>query len=541
MDLPHVSLRFQISTCANRREFVTFTSGLAAALQRIPALPVEPQAYSSRAKHCAIGLQETTAVMFSQSETIPLWLNGEQSTLSSTFDIISPVDQQKLHSCSSASEQDAEAAIKAAEAALKSWSQTKPEERRDILLRAAEGLDKRRDELWHYSHNETGAHQSMFSFDVAAAIALCKDLAGKISAALTGDLPAVAEPGKSAMIVKEPYGVVLAIAPWNAPCVLGTRSFIHPIAMGNTVILKGPETAPGVYWTLASIMHDAGLPKGVLNTIYHRPADASKVTTALIASPAIKKVNFTGSTGVGSVVASLAGKYLKPVLMELGGKAPAIVCEDADVQVAAVQVALGAFLHGGQICMSTERILVHKNIVDKFRPALRAVMEDMFSDSKMGVPTLIAEAPVAKNKKLLSDAISKGASILHGDANATEKSKTSMRQVVVENVKKDMDIYYTESFGPTVSLIVVDSDDEAIEIANDTDYGLSSAIFTQDLRRGLRLAKQIETGAVHINSMSVHDEANLPHGGAQKSGWGRFNSAAGLQEWVRSKVITWND
>jgi acyl-CoA reductase-like NAD-dependent aldehyde dehydrogenase len=321
----------------------------------------------------------------------------------------------------------------------------------------------------------------------------------------------------------------------------GLRACLSPLAMGNTVIFKGPESAPGCYWAIASILHEAGLPAGCLNTVYHRPADASKITTALIAHPAIKKINFTGSTNVGSVIASLAGKHLKPVLMELGGKAPAIVCEDADVQAAALQTALGAYLHAGQICMSTERIIVHKDIVEKFKPALKATLDNLFSDKAMGVPQLVAGAPVEKNKKLLSDAVSKGAGVVYGNPDANEDVPTRMRPVVLENVKKGMDIYYTESFGPTVSLYTVASDEEAIKLANDTDYGLASAVFTEDLRRGLKIARQIETGAVHINSMSIHDEAPLSHGGAKKSGFGRFNGILGLEEWTRTKVITWKD
>ena len=313
------------------------------------------------------------------------------------------------------------------------------------------------------------------------------------------------------------------------------------LSRGNTVILKGPEAAPATYWALASILHNAGLPPGCLNTIYHRPADASQVTTALVSNPAIMKVNFTGSTNVGAIIASMAGKYLKPVVMELGGKAPSIVCEDADIQTAAMQCALGSFLHAGQICMATERIIVHEKIIDNFRPALKATMDQLFSDKGMGVPQLVTAAPVEKNKKLLSDALSKGAKAIYGDPEANEDSKTRMRPVIIENVKENMDIYHTESFGPTVSLYTVKSDEEALQLANDTDYGLAAAVFTEDLRRGIRLAKGIETGAVHINSMSVHDETALPHGGVKKSGFGRFNGVPGLQEWVRSKVITWKD
>ena len=478
---------------------------------------------------------------FDASSTIPLWLDGKEVKLSSTFDVVSPLDHKTLYKSSAADEEDALKAIASAEKAFKSWSQTKPSTRRDIFLRAADEFKKRRDELQHYSQTETGAAESMFAFEHNLAYEACKGVAGLLQVASTSSMPVVAEEGSSAMLIKEPFGVVLGIAPWNAPYVLGLRACLQPLAMGNTVILKGPEAAPATYWALASILHAAGLPAGCLNTIYHRPADAAKVTQTLITHPAIKKINFTGSTAVGSIIASLAGKNLKPTVMELGGKAPSIVCEDANIQTAALQCALGAFLHAGQICMATERILVNSKIADEFRTALKGTVEQVFGEQGMGVPQLVTSAPVEKNKKLLEDALSKGAKTVYGDASHNEESKTRMRPVIIENVKPGMDIYYTESFGPTVSLIIVNSDEEAIEIANDTEYGLSSAVFTEDLRIGLKIAKQIESGAVHINSMTVHDEAALPHGGVKRSGFGRFNGLPGLDEWVRSKVITWKD
>lgn len=279
--------------------------------------------------------------------------------------------------------------------------------------------------------------------------------------------------------------------------------------MGNTVVLKGPEKAPACYWTLADVFHKAGLPPGCLNTIIHKPEDGPKITTALIAAPAVKKINFTGSTAVGSVIASLAGKHLKPTLMELGGKAPAIVCEDADLNLAALNCTLGAFLYSGQICMSTERILVNKKVVNDFKEVLKATIDQVFPD-KSGL-VLVDKAPVSKVKKLLDDAVDKGAKIFYGDTKDTRQLSTAMRPIVLEDVKESMDLYYTESFGPTVSLFVVEDDEEAIRIANDTEYGLASAIFTKDLQRGIKIAKKIETGAVHINAMSVHDETNLPY------------------------------
>ena len=312
---------------------------------------------------------------------------------------------------------------------------------------------------------------------------------------------------------------------------------LFPIAAGNTAILKGSELCPRTMWGLCSVFHEAGLPDGVLNLLFHEPANAPAITQMLIADPLVKKINFTGSTMVGRIVGRLAGEHLKPVLLELGGKAPAIVWEDADLDNAALQCALGAFLNSGQICMSTERILVHKRVRADFEAKLVAAIDNVFG-GQHDAPVLINSAGVAKNKKLVEDALSKGASLLYGDVNAQESTPTRMRPVVIGGVKTDMDIYKTESFGPTVSLYEIETEEEALRIANDTEYGLSSAVFTEDLRRGLRFAKEIETGAVHINSMSVHDESALPHGGAKASGYGRFNAAQGLAEWVRTKTVT---
>jgi acyl-CoA reductase-like NAD-dependent aldehyde dehydrogenase len=481
------------------------------------------------------------AAGFDSSSTIPLWLDGKEVTTSQTLDVISPVTNKKLYTAAAATDEDALKAIEAANRAFPAWSATKPAVKRDIFLRAAAEFERRREELKKYCFEETGSPPPMFGFEFGLAIDACKDIAGLIQT-VQGSIPTMAEEGSTALMFREPYGVVLGIAPWNAPHVLGVRACLQPLAMGNTVILKGPEANPGTYWAIASVFHNAGLPAGCLNTIYHRPGpDAASVTNTIISHPLVKKINFTGSTAVGSIIAGLAGKYLKPVVMELGGKAPSIVCSDANLQTAGLQCALGAFLHAGQICMSTERIIVHRSVVEPFKEALKGAVEQVFGGANAEPPILVNTPPVAKNKKLLKNALEHGAKVVYGNADDEIESKTRMRPVVIENVSKEADIYYTESFGPTVSIYVVDSDEEAVAMANDTDYGLSSAVFTEDLRRGLSIAKRIESGAVHINSMSVHDETALPHGGVKKSGFGRFNGREGLEEWVRTKIVTWKD
>ncbi|KAG8674781.1 hypothetical protein FPOAC2_00817 [Fusarium poae] len=477
--------------------------------------------------------------MSTKLHTVPFLINGSDHISENTADVVSPANGEVTHRYSSADVKDANAAVDAAAEAFKSWRKTRPSERRDLLLKAAEIMEKRQDELREYAMTECGSDAAWASFDINTGISHIKEIAGRVGT-LEGSIPAVSDPNTTALVLREPYGVVVAIAPWNAPYILGTRSVLFPIAAGNTVVFKASESCPRTLWAIGDVFREAGFPDGVLNVIFHERANAASVTTALIEHPQVKKINFTGSTPVGRLIGKIAGENLKPVILELGGKAPAIVWEDADLDLAALQCTLGAFINSGQVCMSTERILVHKNIKDEFEKKLSATIEQVFS-SKADAPILVTSAPVEKNKALIKDAIAKGASLVHGNVDAEEASKTRMRPIVVRDVTSEMDIYQTESFGPTVSLIVIETEEEAIKIANDTEYGLSSAVFTSDLQRGLRIAREIETGAVHINNMSVHDESGLPHGGAKGSGYGRFGASAGLEEWTRTKNITFKN
>ncbi|KAJ7255184.1 Aldehyde/histidinol dehydrogenase [Mycena rebaudengoi] len=478
--------------------------------------------------------------------TIPLLINGQEKTSTSTFPVVSPVSHTTIWSCSSASSADAEAALAAASAAFPIWSKTKPAARRTILLKVADLLEQRADELKAHMNEETGSPDPFAAFNVATTAEHLRDTAGRCSA-IMGNIPICQEDGTSALLVKEPYGVVLGIAPWNAPYILGVRAVLYALAAGNTCVLKGSELSPRCFYHIGRAFTDAGLPAGALNILYTPREESAAITNQLITASVVKKVNFTGSTAVGSIVAATAGRALKPCIMELGGKAAAIVLEDADIDLAAMQCVLGAFLHAGQICMSTERILVHADIVDKFRPALQKAVSG-FLPANGPAPVLVQAPAVTRNRALVADALGKGAKLLHGDHTGDEPhpdtgapSATRLRPLIVDGVTPEMSLYRDESFGPSVSIIAVKSEDEAVAIANDSDYGLNNAVFTRDLARGLRVAKKLECGSVHINSMSVHDEANLPHGGTKSSGWGRFNGQFGIEEFLRTKTITFKE
>jgi len=343
---------------------------------------------------------------------VPFWINGEEVCPEKNFDVVSPATVEVVHQCGSATDAEVKAAIESAETAFKTWKKTLPKVRRDIFLKAAEVMERRRDELGSYMMSETGAPKQWADFNINVARDFLIDIAGRVGT-LEGAIPTTQDPNTGALILREPFGVVLAIAAWNAPYILGMRSVLFPIAAGNTAILKGSEFCPRTVWGLCSVFQEAGLPSGVLNLIVHSPANAATITTQLIASPAIKKINFTGSTAVGRIIGRLAGEHLKPVLLELGGKASAIVWSDADLANAATQCALGAFLNSGQICMSTERILVHKSVRAEFEEKFIAAVDGIFNQGD--APILISSPAVEKNKKLIADALSKGAKLLYGN------------------------------------------------------------------------------------------------------------------------------
>lgn len=272
---------------------------------------------------------------------------------------------------------------------------------------------------------------------------------------------------------------------------LACRAIDTPLAVGCTVVLKASEQSPRTHHFLAELFRRAGLPPGVLNVIQTRRDDAAAVSEALIAHRHIRKIEFIGSAGVGSRLGALAGRYLKPMLMELGGKAAALVLDDADLELAAQGCVHGGYMHNGQTCFSTERVIVNSAVVDKFIPILTKVAASF--------PVFGAISAVGSNNtfRLLNDAVDKGARVLHGEVKLLEPEK--LQPVVVEGLTPDMEIYDNESFGPVLAVFTVDTDDEAIALANSSRYGLSAGVYSKDIGRALKVASRIEVGQTHIN------------------------------------------
>ncbi|CAG8909884.1 unnamed protein product [Penicillium egyptiacum] len=473
--------------------------------------------------------------------TVPILINGNEETTPDTFPVTSPYTNTTIWTASAATPQDAIRAVEAADAAFPSWSQTKPTVRRDILLKAADILEARLDTNAEYMRQEMGADVGASAgFVVPLAVRMLREVASRITS-ICGSVPVVEREGQSAIIFKEAMGVILGIVPWNAPYVFGIRAAACALAAGNTTILKSSELTPRCYWAIGRAFEDAGLPAGCLNIIHCAPQDAPEVVNAMIEHDAVRKINFTGSTAVGRKIARACGQNLKPCLMELGGKNSSIVCQDADLQTAVQGVLAGAFLNSGQICMATDRILVHTSILPAFTEALQKALAAGAAASALP-PTLVNTASKTRVEALIASAVSAGAHFISGSADSVPTdSGVRMAPVVLGGVKEDMALWQEESFASVAACMPFESEDEAIRLANGSGYGLSASIFTENLRRGLAMARRIQSGAVHINSMTIHDEPALPHGGVKNSGWGRFNTDEGLNEFLVTKSVTWMD
>jgi acyl-CoA reductase-like NAD-dependent aldehyde dehydrogenase len=307
------------------------------------------------------------------------------------------------------------------------------------------------------------------------------------------------------------------------------------------VILKASEECPRTHAAVAKAVADSGVPAGVINLITNQPSDAADVVEELIAHPAVKRINFTGSTKVGTIIAQKAAAHLKRTLLELGGKAPFVVLDDADLDEAAAAANFGAFMNSGQICMSTERIVVDQAVQDDLQAKLVAKAQALTVGDPREPSTMIGpvinEAAAQRVRELLEDATAKGATVLTGgDADGLLLTPT-----IVAGVTPEMRIYSEESFGPIVTVITADGEQDAVRLANDTDYGLSAAVFSTDAARAEQVARQIQSGIVHVNGATVHDEPNMPFGGVKASGWGRFGGDAALDEFTELRWLTVQD
>jgi len=455
-----------------------------------------------------------------------------------TFERKSPITGEVAARAAAASAGDARAAVDAAAQAFPAWSALGPNARRKLLLEAAAKLRAKSAEFSRLGVAETGAIAGWGHFNTAFAATILEEAAA-LTTQVTGETVPSDHAGTLALALRQPAGVVVGMAPWNAPVILGVRAIAVPLAVGNTVVLKASEIAPATHRLIVDACVEAGLPAGAVNFICHAAADAPAVVEALIAHPATRRVNFTGSSRVGRIIGELSGRHLKPCLLELGGKAPLVVLEDAELDEAVAAAAFGAFMHQGQICMSTERIIVVDKVYDEFLEKFVAKAKSLpVGDPTRGnfpIGACVDTKTVDHVKELIADATARGAKVVAG---GNGSGGAFYEPTVVEGVKKGMRIYGEESFGPIVGVLRAQDVEHAIELANDCEYGLSAAVFSRDINAALQVAQRIDSGICHINSPTVQDEAQMPFGGTKASGLGRFGGKAGIAEFTDLRWIS---
>ncbi|MFN3984551.1 MAG: aldehyde dehydrogenase [Rhodocyclaceae bacterium] len=500
-----------------------------------------------------------------------------------TFNRIDPVSGEVATRAAAATVADAQAAAEAARAAAPAWAAQPPAARRALLLKAADVLEAKAPEFIARGVAEAGGAPGWYGFNVMLAASMLRE-AASMTTQVTGETIPSNVPGCFAMSLRQPVGVVLGIAPWNAPLILGVRAIAMPLACGNSVVLKASETCPALHrpvgvvlgiapWNaplilgvraiamplacgnsvvlkasetcpalhrlIGTVFEEAGFPAGVVNVVTNAPDDAPAVVEALIAHDAVRRVNFTGSTHVGRIIAQMAARHLKPVLLELGGKNPLVILHDADLDEAVQAAAFAAFFNQGQICMCTDRIIIDRRIADAFVDKLASKARTLAAGTPGAEGAVLAamvDARAAERVRgLVDDAVAKGARLPLGPL---QIDGAIMQPVMLDGVTAEMRFYAEESFGPVVGIERFDDEAEALRLANDSEYGLSAAVFSRDVARALEFAKRVESGICHVNSSTVADEAQMPFGGVKASGYGRFGGKAAIDAFTELRWIT---
>ncbi|KAK0711706.1 aldehyde dehydrogenase domain-containing protein [Lasiosphaeris hirsuta] len=474
-----------------------------------------------------------------------LFIEGYQaSSDNATFPVKNPMTGNALYDCSSATIQDYALAIEKAHAAYQLWSRTSPSARRLIFLKAAEILESYvNSEAPELLSQEVSATKHWIKVNMHAAAGTFRETAGLVTQ-IKGEIVPADRPGTTILVERQAVGVVFAISPWNAPVNLTARAIACPLICGNTVVLKPSELSPKCQHLVVKALTVAGLPLGCLSFLPTSSERAPEVTEYAVKHPKVLRVNFTGSDRVGKIIAGWAATCLKQCVLELGGKAPVIVFEDANIDDAVEAVVFGALSNSGQICMSTERVLLHQSISRDFKAKLLQRTEGLKTGSHLEAPDvsisgLITPASATRVLDLIKNAVEGGAKLLTGDLRITGPNRTILAPHVLEGVSRDMDIAHKEAFGPVIILSEFETDEEAIASANDSEFSLCASVFSRDVMRAMDVARQVRAGSCHVNGPTVYVEATLPNGGTGgSSGYGRFGGMAGVEAFTERKIIT---
>lgn len=453
------------------------------------------------------------------SDIRSLVIGGAESTGGAgTFEVVNPANGKVIYAVADADRGNAQQAIENATAAQQAWGALPFQERAKTLNNIADVLEARQKELVMHLVEEGGAWIGKSMFETGYSPGVFRAAAAATYAPVGEVMPSTYN--KVSIAVRRPLGVVSAISPWNFPLLLSSRGIAFALAAGNAVVLKPSEETPvagGLM--LADVCHEAGLPDGVLNVITCSRDSVAEVGDELVVNPLVKAITFTGSTAVGRQIAGQAGTHLKKACVELGGKDPMLILQDADMERAVNAAVFGSFMHAGQICMSAERLIVHRSRADEFIERVTQKTAKL----TVGDPMENIIGPIINRKQLdniagqVQDARAQGAQVHTGGSH----EGLYYQPTVISGVNTQMKVWREETFGPVAAISTFDDEDEAVALANDCEYGLSSAIITADEEHGLELADRLESGMTHINDCPVHDEPHIPFGGVKNSGVGR--------------------
>ena len=478
----------------------------------------------------------TPSEKLDQVRTWEHWINGQPTPSDSArhMDDLNPDDDSVYVRLAAGTESDIETAVQTAQTAFQTYSKTLASEREAILSRTAGLVEKHRQEFVDILIDEVGSPVGKAQFEVQYGIACLRAAAG-VPRQVRGETIPPDTPGRLSLSLRQPLGVIASISPFNVPFLKHTKLSATPLATGNTVVMLPSEFAAVTVLRLAELYQEAGLPDGAFNVVTGLGAD---IGDSLTTHPLVRVVMFTGSSRIGQHIAELCAPRMKRVLLELGGKNPLVVLKDADIDAAVQAAAFGTFFFQGQACMASSRIYVERPVLDEFVGKFKAVAESLgmgdLRDPDTWLGPIISDRQRNRVRTHIEDAREKGATVVTGG----EWIGNRCRPTILTGVGEGMTVCREETFGPVTSVYPVDSPEDALEKANDTNFGLSAAVFTRDIDKALTMAQSINAGMVHINAPTIADEPHVPFGGVGDSGFGREGTDIDIDTLTEWKWIT---
>lgn len=466
-----------------------------------------------------------------------MYIGGEWASPDGTFTDYNPATGEVWAEIPDGSRDDAKMAIEAAAAAQAEWAAMPHPQRASYLLKVADLMEKRQSDIVDVLIDEGGSWIGKGMFECGYAAGIYRSAAASVYDVIGEILPSSL--GKISMAVRQPLGVVAVISPWNFPLLLSSRGITFAMAAGNTIVLKPSEETPVAGGLLlAELFAEAGLPPGVFNVVTCSRDSVAEMGDELVSNPRVQGISFTGSTAVGRQIASKAGYLLKKAALELGGKDALIILDDADVERALNAATFGCFMHQGQICMSVERVIVDQAVADEFTERFVEKVKTLQTGNPREMGNVIG--PIINQKQLdkihsqVTEAVAQGAELRVGGTH----EGLFYQPTVLTNVKPEMRVFQEETFGPVAPIVTVSGIDEAVALANNSEYGLSAGIITRDEEKGLAVAQRLQTGIAHVNDSSVNDEPHVPFGGVKNSGLGRHGGKASVEAFTELRWLT---